>query len=371
MNLFKNESEEKPRVLIVDDTPDSVWFLAGALKGLCTIQVAKDGTTALNMLSTHALPELVLLDVQMPGIDGYEVCRCMKADPRTSEIPIIFVTSTSDPADESKGLKLGAADYIHKPFSPDIVRVRVLNTIEFKRHRDNLYSLVHMKTQALRRTQQGTIMALADMAEWRDPETGYHIKRTQKYVECIAKSMAKQPRYVTSLAPQQIELMYMCAPLHDVGKVSIPDAILLKPGKLSEAELAIMQKHSEFGARILQKALNNVGQDPFLELAYEVARWHHERWDGEGYPDKLKGTDIPIAARIMSVADVYDALISNRPYKHAFTHEETMDIIVADNGKRFDPDIIEGFLNCQDEIHEISNQIKAEPENEILSSTNY
>lgn len=348
------EYGEKPRVLIVDDTPDSVWVLAGALKNFCTIQVASSGEIALETLARTPLPEIVLLDVQMPGIDGFEVCRRIKAEQRTQGIPIIFITSTIDPMDESKGLKLGASDYIHKPFSPDIVRARVMNTVEIKRYKDNLHSLVQMKTSILYKTQQSTILALADVAEWRDPDTGEHIKRTQNYVNCIARVLAKNPKYVSELTPQAIELMCMCAPLHDVGKVSIPDAILLKPGKLDNPEFSLMQKHSEFGAEILQKALNRVGNDPFLELAYEVARWHHECWDGSGYPDGLKGEAIPIAARIMSVADVYDALISPRPYKQAFTHEKTVQIITAEKNRRFDPMVVDAFLECHEEIRAIS-----------------
>lgn len=358
MNTFYTrttfENGEKPRVLIVDDTPDSVWVLAGALKSFCTIQVASNGELALETLERNPLPEIVLLDVQMPGIDGFEVCRRIKANPRTQSVPIIFITSTIDPMDESRGLKLGASDYIHKPFSPDIVRARVMNTVEIKRYKDNLHSLVQMKTSILYKTQQSTILALADVAEWRDPDTGEHIKRTQNYVNCIARTLSKKPQYVSQLTPQAIDLMCMCAPLHDVGKVSIPDSILLKPGKLDAPEFSLMQKHSEFGAEILQKALNRVGNDPFLQLAYEVARWHHECWDGTGYPDGLVGEAIPIAARIMSVADVYDALISARPYKKAFSHEKTVDIIVAERGKRFDPVVVDAFLECQEEIREIS-----------------
>lgn len=341
-------------MLIVDDTPESVWMLAGALKNFCTIQVASSGEAALETLERNPLPDIVLLDVQMPGINGFEVCRRIKASPRTDSIPIIFVTSTIDPMDESRGLRLGASDYIHKPFSPDIVRVRVMNTVEIKRYKDNLHTLVQRKTRILRKTQLSTILALADVAEWRDPDTGEHIKRTQSYVECIARTLAKHPKYVSELTPQTIELMCMCAPLHDVGKVSIPDSILLKPGKLDILEFCQMQKHSECGAEILQKALNRVGHDPFLELAYEVARWHHECWDGTGYPDGLQGEAIPIAARIMSVADVYDAVISKRPYKKAFSHEKTVEIILTERGKRFDPMVVDAFMECEEELREIA-----------------
>lgn len=341
------EQGEKPRVLIVDDTPESVWVLADALKDFYTLQVAREGKFALEALASPPLPDIVLLDVNMPGMDGYEVCRRIKADPRTAEVPVIFVTSDVDPEGESRGLQYGASDYIHKPFSPDIVRARVRNTVEFKRHKDLLYSLVQQKTNTLLRTQQGTILALADLAEWRDPDTGSHIKRTQAYVKCLAQGLAKQPKYVTELTPQSIELMYMCAPLHDVGKVSISDAILLKAGKLTPPEMAIMQQHSKFGAQVLERALNHVGKDPFLELAYTIARWHHECWDGTGYPDGLRGEAIPLAARIMSVADVYDALVSTRPYKPPFSHQKAVDIILADRGKRFDPLVVDAFIQCQ------------------------
>ena len=355
--------DSKIRVLIVDDTPDNVWFLAEALAGICIIQVARDGPSALKMVVQKPMPEIVLLDVQMPGMDGYEVCRHLKNASDTKDIPIIFVTAMSEARDEAKGLKYGGADYIHKPFDPAIVRARVQNLAELKRYRDSLHDIIRAQTRALRKTQVGTIMALADLAEWRDPETGEHIKRTQEYVYCIARELAKNPKFTTTLTPDFIEMLYMCAPLHDMGKVSISDSILLKPGKLTEDEFSIMQKHCEFGAQILKRSLERIGREPFLEMAYQVARWHHDRWDGQGYPDGLMGDAIPVAARIMSVADVYDALISARPYKAPMPHEEAVSIIIEDSGTRFDPDVVEAFLSVQVEIKEIAERIQErEPE---------
>lgn len=350
-------SAQKVRVLIVDDTPENVWFMAEALGEIATIQVALNGPTALEMVSRQPKPEIILLDVQMPEMDGYEVCRHLKTNGDTQDIPVIFVTALSATQSEAKGLLYGGADYIHKPFDPAIVRARIQNLVELKRHRDSLNDIIRAQTRALRRTQEGTVMALADLAEWRDPETGEHIKRTQEYVASIAKALAKKPKFATILTPDYIEMLYMCAPLHDMGKVSISDSILLKPGKLTPQEFSIMQKHCEFGAQILQRSLQRIGHDPFLELAYQVARWHHDRWDGEGYPDGLQGDAIPLAARIMSVADVYDALISRRPYKEPMTHEDALSLIKEDSGKRFDPEVVEAFLSVEDEVREITRRL--------------
>ena len=355
---------EKIRVLIVDDTPDNVWFLAEALNDLCIIQVARDGPSALKMAEQKPLPEIILLDVQMPGMDGYEVCHHLKLSHATRDIPVIFVTAMSEVQNEAKGLKCGGADYIHKPFDPAIVRARVQNLAELKRYRDSLHDIIRAQTTALRKTQVGTIMALADLAEWRDPETGEHIKRTQGYVRCIAQELSRNPKFTTELTPDFIEMLYMCAPLHDMGKVSISDAILLKPGKLTPEEFAVMQKHCEFGAEIIRRSLERIGREPFLEMAYQVARWHHDRWDGEGYPDGLMGEAIPLAARIMSVADVYDALISERPYKASMKHEEALKIITEDSGKRFDPDVIDAFLAVEKQICDIAKRIT--PQSEVI-----
>lgn len=351
--------DEKIRVLIVDDTSDNIWFLAEALKDICIIQVARDGASALKIIDQKPLPELVLLDVQMPGMDGYEVCRQLKLAHTTRDIPVIFVTAMGEVQNEAKGLMCGGADYIHKPFDPAIVRARVQNMAELKRYRDCLHDIIHTQTTALRKMQVGTIMALADLAEWRDPETGEHIKRTQEYVRCIAQELSRNPKYAAELTPDFIEMLYMCAPLHDMGKVSISDAILLKPGRLTPDEFAIMQKHCEFGAEIIRRSLERIGREPFLEMAYQVARWHHDRWDGEGYPDGLIGEAIPLAARIMSVADVYDALISERPYKPPMPHDEALRHIIEDSGKRFDPDVVSAFYAVSDQVRDIAARIVA------------
>ena len=349
--------DDKRRVLIVDDTPESIWFQAEALKDLFRVQMARDGAAALALLNKGGpLPDLILLDVQMPGLGGHEVCQRLRENPATRDIPVIFVTSTASPEDESRGLQAGGADYIHKPFSPDILRARVQNTLAAKEHSDTLHHMVQTRTQSLFKTQQGIIMMMADMAEWRDPETGQHIRRTQEYMVLLARFLAGRSRDAAMLPPQIIELMRTCAPLHDVGKVGIPDGILLKPDKLTETEFATMKQHTVYGAQILQKAIDHVGENPFLKMAYDVARWHHERWDGKGYPDGLAGDRIPLSARVMTVADVYDALVSRRPYKEPFSHETAMELITADSGSRFDPDIINAFVVCQEALYAIAMQ---------------
>lgn len=348
------ENSKKSRVLIVDDTPENIWILLEALKDEHTLMVAKDGLSALRLALPPTSPDIILLDVVMPGMDGYEVCRRLKQDPRTNSIPILFVTSQSDTGNEAHGLDLGAMDYITKPFHPSLVKTRVHNQIELKRHRDRLDELVRERTSELALTQEVTIEAMATLAEWRDPETGGHIKRTQSYVRTLAECMRQQINFNEELDDNTIDLLYLSAPLHDVGKVSIPDAILLKPGRLSTEEFEEMKKHTIYGRNALAAAERKLGGDSFLRLAKEIAYSHHERWDGRGYPAGIGGKDIPLAARLMSVADVYDALVSKRVYKPALPHEEVCKIIASGSGTQFDPTVVDAFAQTKEVFNEIA-----------------
>lgn len=345
----------KHKILIVDDNPLNVDTLIATLGDDYEITVALDGATALNLLKHNDLPSLVLLDVIMPNIDGYEVCQRIKTDERTQGISIIFLTALTDVADQEKGLSIGAVDYITKPFNPSIVRARVRSQLKLKQYRDHLEDLVAEKTEQLLDAQEAIIASMAIMAEHRDPETGNHIHRTKSYVQALANAMSIQMPDV--LTPQFVDMLCRAAPLHDIGKVAIPDEILLKPGRLTDEEAKIMHDHTVCGADTIRRTEAIVGSNPLLHLAMEIAEYHHEKWDGSGYPHGLEGERIPLSSRLMAIADVYDALISKRPYKPAFSHDETVKIILeGDNYTKphhFDPQI----LSCFSLIHNQFNVI--------------
>jgi putative two-component system response regulator len=344
----------KSRILIVDDTPVNIHVLMEALKDDYAIIAAKDGEKALRLAATEPMPDIVLLDVMMPGMDGYEVCCRLKENPATRDIPVIFITALTDEEDEARGLALGAVDYIFKPFRPALVRIRVHNQLELKRHRDHLGVLVEERTQELALTREATIECLATLCECRDPDTGGHIKRTQNYVKTLAAEAAKHPRFAVLLGSEIIELLYLSAPLHDVGKVGVRDEILLKPGPFSDEQFAEMRRHTAYGYQTLAKAEEKLGGNSFLCLAKDIAQSHHERWDGTGYPSGLKGDEIPLGARIMAIADVYDAIISRRVYKPPIPHEEAVEMIMKGKGGQFDPVLCDAFVNVADKFLEIA-----------------
>jgi putative two-component system response regulator len=366
-----NSQDKRPKILIVDDSLNNIEVLSNILgKGYST-SFASDGSEALALISRDA-PDLILLDVVMPGIDGFEVCKRLKADIATRDIPVIFLTSLDSAVDEECGLSLGAEDFIHKPASPPVVLARVRNHLilattrrELKQHNENLEQLVAERTEELFRkdrqligAQSSIIAAFCALAEVRDNETGNHIRRTQRYVRLLAEQLRSNARYILSDAT--IELLFKTAPLHDIGKVAIPDAILLKPGKLSMEEWEIMKTHCEEGRSAILSAARDFGDSDwsFLNYAVEIAYCHHERWDGSGYPQGLSGEQIPLSARLMAVADVYDALISKRVYKEAYTHEEAVRLIAEGRGTHFDPDIINAFLAIADAFDETAQRYK-------------
>lgn len=340
-------------VLVVDDTGANVDVLVEALGDDHEISVAMDGPSALEAVS-ETLPDLILLDVMMPEMDGYTVCERLKADPHTASIPIIFLTALTDERDERKGLQLGAVDYITKPFNPDLVKARVRNHLELKLHRDQLERLVTERTQQLTLTQEVTIEAMASLAEYRDPETGGHIRRTQRYVETLARHLQQHPKFTDYLTDKVLHLLYQSAPLHDIGKIGVPDAILLKPGKLSADEFEVMKRHTVFGRDALKASAARLGADSFLQLAIEIAATHQEKWDGTGYPEGLSGEAIPISGRLMAVADVYDALISRRVYKPPMPHRKAVEIIREGRGAQFDPDMTDAFLEIAEDFRQIA-----------------
>ena len=290
----------------------------------------------------------------MPGIDGFELCRRMKADKRTADIPVIFITALGQPHDEARGFEIGAVDYINKPISPPLVLARVQthwalrrSRLELERQNDWLEEAVALRTRELETTQDITIRALASLAETRDDDTGAHILRTQHFVRRLAEELRSDPAVRRRTDDRAIDLMFKSAPLHDIGKVGVPDHILLKPGKLTAEEFEVMKTHVELGRKSLASAIAETGASTdFLQYAIEIIRAHHEKWDGSGYPKGLSGEEIPLSARIMAVADVYDALTTRRIYKPAFAHEVAAQIILEGRGRRFDPRIVDAFSRC-------------------------
>ncbi|MGI1671459.1 MAG: two-component system response regulator [Neptuniibacter sp.] len=354
-------------ILVVDDEPINIMVLSDLLKSTYRVIAAKSGEQALQRARGDVKPDLILLDVMMPGMDGFEVCKELKASPQTASIPVIFVTAMNEEVDEMKGLDVGAVDYMTKPISPAIVTARVkahqaLKTAqdELSRQNEILEVKVRERTKELTVAKDVTIMALASLAETRDNETGNHIRRTQFYVKALAEDLVENGFYIDELTPENIELLYKSAPLHDVGKVGIPDRILLKPGKLTDEEFQIMKSHPVIGADALSEAeLNMCDRDTsFLRYAREISLTHHEKWDGSGYPEGLSGASIPLSGRLMSVADVYDALISKRVYKPAFDHNKAKEIILEGKGSHFDPDIVDSFIRQEQVFVDICNKFK-------------
>ena len=355
---------KKATVLVVDDTPDNLTLMSNLLKDEYKVKVANCGEKALKIAASEVPPDLILLDIMMPGMDGYEVCERLKHDVLTMDIPVIFLTAKAEMADEQHGLELGAVDYIIKPISPPIVMVRVKNHLSLKRMADFLRDKnefleleVSKRTKEVVAIQDVTILAMASMAETRDTETGNHLRRTQFYVKALAESLRDHPRFAWFLSEANINMLFKSAPLHDIGKVGIPDRILLKPGRLEPQEFEIMKTHTTLGHDAIAHAEKALGIDcDFLAFAKTIALSHQEKWDGSGYPAGLAGDDIPIPARLMAVADVYDALISRRVYKEGMTHEAAVKIMREGRGTHFDADMFDAFITIQESFCAIAER---------------
>jgi len=340
-------------VMVVDDVEANIDILVNTLGDSYDVAVALDGKSALESIAENK-PDLILLDIMMPGMDGYEVCRRLKADDETKNIPILFLTAMTEEQDEERGLKLGAVDYITKPFSVGLVKARVHNQLELKLHRDHLEELVRERTRQLELTQEVTIESMGALAEYRDPETGGHIRRTQSYLELLANHLKDHPKFKEFLNDPTIELILKSAPLHDIGKIGVSDLILLKPGQLNSQEFEDMKKHSLYGRDAIAFAEKKLGKDSFLKYAKIIAESHHEKWDGTGYPHGRKGEGIPVVGRLMAVADVYDALISKRVYKPPYPHNRSVEVIKTGRGTHFDPDIVDAFLELEEEFRKVA-----------------
>ncbi|MDZ7920110.1 two-component system response regulator [Rhodoferax sp.] len=369
---------EKSTVLVVDDTPENLSLMAALLKDTYKVKVANHGEKGLKIAQSDNPPDLILLDIMMPDMDGYEVCRRLKEHPATREIPVIFLTAKSEIEDEKKGLELGAVDYITKPISPPIVMARVATQLSLKASADFLRDKndfleqeVAKRTQEVMAIQEVTILAMASLAETRDSDTGNHIRRTQHYMQALAEHLQLHPRFSAFLTPYNIQMLFRSAPLHDIGKVGIPDRILLKPGRLTPEEFEIMKTHTTLGRDAIAHAEEALGtRVEFLSMSKEIALSHQEKWNGSGYPEGLAGDAIPISARMMALADVYDALISRRVYKEGMSHEEAVAIIVEGSGSHFDPDIVDGFLHVQEVFRGIAQRY-ADSDNDLEQKASY
>lgn len=363
-------------ILIVDDTPQNLTILGELLRPLYRVRAANSGERALRAVDTDPRPDLILLDVMMPGMDGYEVLRRLRDNVGTRNIPVIFITAMVATEDEERGLELGAVDYITKPFNPSIVLARVRTHLELKQARDRLAKENDwLEREVARRMRENmliqdlSVRALACLAEARDNETGQHIVRTQLYVDLLAKNLAEHERFREALAGPKLGMIVKAAPLHDLGKVGIPDSILLKPGRLTPEEFEIMKTHTSIGADAITKAMEQTpcdldesradlanGAFAFLNIAREISLGHQEKWDGSGYPGGVAGDAIPASARLMALADVFDALMSRRVYKPPMTLDEATKIILDGRGTHFDPAVVDAFVACRERFAEIASR---------------
>ncbi|MDR1735239.1 MAG: response regulator [Oscillospiraceae bacterium] len=353
-------SGEKPIVLAIDDEAVILNSLLSVLAEDYTVRPFVSGQTALKYLETQSA-DLILIDYQMPGMSGSEVLMALQSDPRTSGIPVIFLTGSARDNIEVEVLELGAADYILKPIKPKVLVTRIRIQLELAGYRKRLEALVAEKTESLRiafdnlkAREEITLNMLARVTDMRDHETGAHISRTTELVKILVNDLLANPKEQYELTVEEADNIIKSAKLHDIGKIAIPDHVLLKPGKLDAEEYEIIKKHATYGAYILNELISEMGADLFLSTARDIALGHQEKWNGKGYPQGLSGFEIPLSARIVAVADVYDALISTRPYKEPFSHQKAVQIIQGDSGSHFDPYLVVVFTRHEKEFDRIA-----------------
>ncbi|MDR2965034.1 MAG: response regulator [Treponema sp.] len=355
-----NLKEQKSCIFLVDDNPVNLNTGKAALQEKYTVVTIPSGEKLLIMLE-KSKPDLILLDVEMPVMSGYDTIKAIKDNPRTADIPVIFLTGKSESESEFLGLSLGAIDYIIKPFSPPLLLKRIeLHLLiqsqnhELREFNENLTKMVDERTDDLTQLKNAIILWTAEMVEFRDEDTGQHVERVQQYLKLLLDEMGNNEMYKSELKDWDVEAFLKSALLHDIGKIKTSDNILLKKARLTDEEFDIMKMHTIYGKILLESLQGMVPNQTFLDYAKTLAYGHHERWDGKGYPEGLKGNEIPLQARMMSLADVYDALISKRPYKKPFTHEEAVRIISEGRGTQFDPDLVDLFVSLSDEFKKIN-----------------
>lgn len=345
-------NEKRRHIVIVDDDPVNLELAENTIKDFYKITKLISGEQLLKFLE-RIKPDMILLDVQMPGLSGYQVLEKISKNPERNRIPVIFLTGQSGIDSEREGFRLGAKDFITKPFDPVVMRARIRSQMELYIYRTELEDIVEEKTKRISNLQHVLTISWAEMIESRDGTTGSHVRNTTAYYEVIMKAMLKKPSYAKEFPEDMLEEVLRASTLHDIGKIGIDDIVLKKPASLNKEEFEYMKKHSSIGADMIEKIINNTCKENFLTYARDMALLHHERWDGTGYPCKLKGEAIPIYVRALSIADVYDALTSIRPYKRAFTHEEAIEIMREDSGKFFDPEIFNIFIENEERIKKI------------------
>ncbi len=341
--ISTNDSNDRITILVVDDAPENIDVLDMVLGTQYRVKAALSGKKAIELAGSYPPPDLILLDIMMPEMDGYEVLNRLQSNPSTAHIPVIFVTGKSEVTDEEKCLNLGAVDYITKPFSPLIVRARVKTHLALYNQNRELDRKVKERAQQLKDTKLEIIRCLGRAAEFKDNETGMHVIRMSHYSRIIAEAL--------NFNGDWVDMLYNAAPMHDVGKIGIPDSILLKPGKLEGEEWEIMKKHVTYGVEIL-----GGHESELLKMAKEIAESHHEKFDGSGYPNGLVGENIPLAGRIVAIADVFDALTSVRPYKEAWSIEKAVALIEEEAGKHFDPNLVRLFRECLPKILDVKGR---------------
>ncbi|MCL2214976.1 MAG: response regulator [Treponema sp.] len=355
--MYENK---KPVIMLVDDNKANLTIGKSVLSE-CYNVFALPSADKLFELLKSVMPDLILLDIDMPGMNGYEAITILKADRQYADIPVIFVTAKTSESDEYEGLSLGAIDYVTKPFSPSLLQKRIENHILLQRQKaslqdynNNLIKMVKGKTHQLFSLQSAIISNMAELVEFRDIVTGRHISRTQKYLKKLVEQLIEDGVYADEMLLWDMNVILLSSQLHDIGKIAISDNILNKAGKLTDEELEIMKTHTQKGVEVIEKIELTADFTGFMEYAKLFAGTHHEKWDGSGYPNGLAGEDIPLEGRIMAVADVYDALISERPYKNSYTADESAQIIINGGGNHFDPSLIQTFAKLREDFAAIA-----------------
>jgi len=346
---------KRESILIVDDIETNRIILENILQSKYDIYQADSGfDAAAQMFSGDVVPSLVLLDVMMPEMDGYKVLELMKSNYDTAKIPVLFITAADSETNESKGLSLGAVDFISKPFNPEVVKARVENHLKLRNYGENLDEMVRQRLSELVRTKDKILETLASIIEYREFESSRHVKRTSDLTQALVDNLRRHNYERRVIAKPDHDTLVRAVPLHDIGKISIPDIILLKPGPLTKDEFSVIKTHATIGSEIIKKML--VGDETqYPSYCYDICRHHHEQWDGRGYPDGLAGENIPLAARVFAIVDVYDALVSARIYKPPISHEMAEEIIRKGAGAQFDPMIVTALLEIREQIREIYN----------------
>lgn len=358
MNIkIENQLQDNQRIMIVEDDLDIIPMLSSMLiNSGYTVLPYTNGGDALKAIQLES-PDLILLDISLPDMDGYQVCMLLKQMNDISDVPVIFMSGMGSVDDKIKGFQAGGVDYITKPFHPEEVQVRIKTHINLSTFKSKIEykKLIEKQVREVAEAQQATIFALAKLAEQRDEDTGGHLERVCAYCKLLAQQLSMESPYADQISEEFIECIQHASPLHDIGKIAIPDSILLKPGKLSQQEFESMKSHTITGAENMQYVFNKYPENSFIGMGIEIALYHHERWDGNGYPDGLIGRNIPLSARIMAVADCYDALRSDRCYRKGFDHETVKRMLVEEDGTHFDPEIIKAFLIIEDKFCQIMN----------------